>query len=84
MLGGELLGVRAIGQDALHCAGCGLAVAARGGSSQEVGHAGGYRADAPLRRAGSGLAHRVRELLVAEVELVEQAGKNSHGVSVMH
>ena len=45
---------------------------------------GGHRADAALRRAGSGLAHRIREVLVAEVELVEQSGKNSHGTSVMH
>ena len=45
---------------------------------------GGHRADAALRRTGSGLAHRVRELLVAEVELVEQSGKNSHGASVTH
>ena len=84
MLGGELFGMDAIREDPLHLACRGLASSAGSGPGQEVSDAGCQRSDAVSRCAGCGLAHRFRKLLGAEVQVIEQSGKNSHGTSTTH
>ena len=84
MLSGELFGVRTIRQNPLNRAGRGLGMSTGGGPGQEIGHAGCQRPDAVSRCTGRGLAHRVRKILFAEVEVIEQSGKSSHSTSVTH